>query len=397
MDRVRILFTFLLFYSCFGISFASNAPGTTDDKEVIRVRLYAGYKLRSIDFIHISGEYAVYADSIRLCESDKLFYLHFSVVGDSVLLQTPAYKVKAAVFNLIPLNEFSGFKIKSVDPNYKPRSYDDGLLVSADLNSLKLVNKVNIEKYVAGVLQWEVGVGNPDEFNKMKTIVCRTYALGNWRRHEDEDYQMCDRVHCQVFNGKTFHRNLHEAAQATAGYILVDDEARIITAAFFSNCGGQTMNSEDVWSNPVECLRSVPDSFCTKMSNAIWTKRIPKDFWLDYISNKFNYPVQDPERSKQVLHFDQPYRKVFLDEGGFNIPLKVIREDMKLKSTFFEISTNGNDMVFTGRGFGHGVGLCQEGAMQMAKLGYSYTRILNHYYSGVHLIRFSQLDFFRSE
>ena len=81
----------------------------------------------------------------------------------------------------------------------------------------------------------------------------------------------------------------------------------------------------------------------------------------------------------------------------FFIPLKFIREDMKLRSTFFTINEEGNDVIFSGKGFGHGVGLCQEGAMRMAEKGYSYTKILNYYYSKVHLIRYSQLDFFQAE
>jgi stage II sporulation protein D len=177
----------------------------------------------------------------------------------------------------------------------------------------------------------------------------------------------------------------------------VDDSARIITAAFYSNCGGQTMNSEDVWSKPVSCLRSINDSFCLRKTNALWEKKIPKDLWLDYIKTKYGYPVNDTGMVRKVLSFDQPYRKVYLLNDNYFIPLKFVREDMKFKSTFFTIREEGDNVVFTGRGFGHGVGLCQEGAKRMAELGYSYTKILNYYYTNVHLIRFSQLDFFKAD
>jgi stage II sporulation protein D len=204
-------------------------------------------------------------------------------------------------------------------------------------------------------------------------------------------------VHCQVFKGKTFSQNIHDAAIETAEYILVDDSARIITAAFFSNCGGQTMNSEDVWSKALPSLRSINDTFCLHKTNAVWEKKIPKDLWLDYIGTKYNFPVTDTLLVKRVLNFNQPTRQVYLMNDNYFIPLKFVREDMKLKSTFFTIKEEGDNVVFCGKGFGHGVGLCQEGAMHMAEKGYSYTKIINYYYSGIHLIRFSQLDFFKPE
>jgi stage II sporulation protein D len=72
-----------------------------------------------------------------------------------------------------------------------------------------------------------------------------------------------------------------------------------------------------------------------------------------------------------------------------------VREDLKLKSTFFSVTTTGEQVVLNGRGFGHGVGLCQEGAMHMARDGKSYIEILRHYYTDVHLVDVNTLDFFR--
>lgn len=334
---------------------------------------------------------------MKLFNTDNLSFVEISVFEDSVLLQKAGYTKKFRMVQFVPQTSSSSFKIKSIHPDYKVRTYDDELQVSVLYKTLRFINRVDIEKYTTGVVQWEVGTKNPQEFNKVKTITVRTYALANWRRHEDEGFQLCDEVHCQVFYGKTFSRNLYDAANATAEYILVDDSARIITAAFHSNCGGQTMNSEDVWSKRVSYLRSIDDSFCLQKANAFWQKKIPKDLWLDYVKAKYGYPINDTQQVKRILNFTQPNRKVYLINDDFFIPLKFVRDDMKLKSTFFEIREEGNMVVFTGRGFGHGVGLCQEGAMRMAERGYSYMKILNYYYSNVHLMRYSQLDFFGSE
>ena len=372
-----------------------NAQTNNGKQQTILIRLFNSYNVTSVNFLPVSGDYSIYADSVRLFEADKISFITVSLSGDSVLVQTPAYQKKSRSVRFVPQSSLSSFKLKSIQPDYKVRTYDDELQISAQSKTLRIINKADIEKYVAGVVQWEVGLNNPQEFNKVKTIVCRTYALGNWRRHEDEGFQLCDEVHCQVFKGKTFSQNIQNAAFETAEYILVDDSARIITAAFFSNCGGQTMNSEDVWSKSVSSLRSVNDTFCLHKTNAVWEKKIPKDLWLDYIQTKYGFPVRDSVLVKRVLSYNQPRRQVYLMNDNYFIPLKFVREDMKLKSTFFTIKEEGDNVVFCGKGFGHGVGLCQEGAMRMAEKGYSYTKIINYYYANIHLIRFSQLDFFK--
>ena len=79
------------------------------------------------------------------------------------------------------------------------------------------------------------------------------------------------------------------------------------------------------------------------------------------------------------------------------VPLEDVRHDWKLNSGYFAIHTIGENVVLEGRGFGHGVGLCQEGAMHMARTGMSYTDILHHYFTDVHLVDLSAIDFFRDE
>ena len=74
-----------------------------------------------------------------------------------------------------------------------------------------------------------------------------------------------------------------------------------------------------------------------------------------------------------------------------------IRNDWRLKSAQFDIIPNGHEIILKGKGFGHGVGLCQEGAMRMAKLGYSYAEILHFYYKDVHMINLESLDFFKQD
>jgi stage II sporulation protein D len=98
-----------------------------------------------------------------------------------------------------------------------------------------------------------------------------------------------------------------------------------------------------------------------------------------------------------ATNYQQPSRHVFFMDPSYEIPLKEIRTDWKLKSTFFDIASEGDSLKISGRGFGHGIGLSQEGAMRMAELGFGYVDILHFYYDDVHVIDLRALDFFREE
>jgi stage II sporulation protein D len=169
----------------------------------------------------------------------------------------------------------------------------------------------------------------------------------------------------------------------------------LITAVFHSNSGGQTANSEDVWGKPTPYLKSVIDTFSLKMPNARWQRKLLIADWLDYLKIKHNYPVDDSAARWQALHFKQEFRKANLEYGSVKVPLKNVRTDFLLKSTFFSLETVGDTVVFNGRGFGHGIGMCQEGAMRMTKSGYNYKDVLNFYYKDVHIIDLKDLNFFR--
>lgn len=259
--------------------------------------------------------------------------------------------------------------------------YDDHLDVSVDKTVLFFINHVDLENYVAGVVQSEVrGISDQTDFFKVQAIISRTYAMGNLSRHREEGFDLCDDVHCQVYRCRNNTPIILTATVQSAGAVIVDSKDYPITASFYSNSGGQTANSEDVWNAPVSYLRSVPDTFSLGMKNAVWEKVMPKSEWLSFLNKKYGYDIHDAKMRDSALHFAQPERKVNFAGG---IPLKNIRRDMQLRSTFFSVSTKGNDVVLSGRGYGHGVGLSQEGVARMIDLGYSVNEAIEYYYSGV--------------
>jgi stage II sporulation protein D len=285
--------------------------------------------------------------------------------------------------------------VTPIVPEKKIRSYEDNLKISTSSGKMILVNNVDLDNYVAGVVQAEVGPHPAPEFFKLQSILCRTYALDNLKKHEHEGFNLCDRVHCQAYYRKCTKLEIRESTTATKGLVIVDSDIKLITAAFYSNCGGQTVNSEDVWQKPVYYLRSVKDPHCVNEPNAKWSKKISRDQWTKYIQRKTKY--KNGNSSLAPVAFYQVERVSHFPHGEAEIPLKNIRSDWKLKSTYFSAVPNGEYVYLEGRGFGHGTGLCQEGAMRMASSGYSYPDILHFYYKDVHLVDLSALDFFREE
>ena len=298
--------------------------------------------------------------------------------------------------NLSQIESDTGiFSVTGQIPSLKKRSYYDDLLIFPQKKSLTLVNVVDFEKYVIGVLESEVGKGKSKDFYKVHAIISRTYALKNKYKFIHEGFYLTDLVNCQVYKGNMYKdSNIINAVQETENLILVEENMEYITASYFSNSGGQTNNVEDVWSKALPYLRSIHDPYSIGGTNYDWKKTISKSKWLQYLKTKYQYPINDIEARNAVLNFKQKIRHKFLVNWVYQIPLTEIRKDWKLKSTYFSIFDNGETLTFKGKGFGHGVGLSQEGAMRMIDIGYGFLEVLRFYYTDVHLIDMKMREFY---
>jgi stage II sporulation protein D len=287
------------------------------------------------------------------------------------------------------------FEIKSISPNLKSRYYYDDLIIYPQSNSITIVNKIDFEKYIIGVLESEVGLGKSEDFYKVHAIISRTYALKNQYKFIHEGFYLTDLVNCQVYKGNMYKDlTIIDAVKATESLILVDENMDFITASYFSNSGGQTNNVEDVWTKALPYLRSIHDPYSLGGINYDWEKKISKSKWLSYLKNKYQYPVNNTESLNAALNFKQDIRHKYLIDWVYQIPLTEVRKDWKLKSTYFSIYDEGEFLSFKGKGFGHGVGLSQEGAMRMIELGYDFLEVLRFYYTDVHLIDMKRRDFY---
>lgn len=288
-------------------------------------------------------------------------------------------------------------RMRVLETKLPERSYQGALTITPAGGALQLVNSVPLEAYTAGVVQAEAGREHHQEYYKLQAVSCRTYALTNQRKHLPEGFELCDGVHCQVYHGRCRNDSILMAVDATHSLVLVDSDIRIIHATFHSNCGGETVNAEDLWSKSEPYLRATTDTFCLRAPQATWERTLSRSEWLGYLQRRHGVGPGDSVRLRAVLNYEPQCRDLYLGNVQPGIPLKHVREDLKLRSTFFSVRSEGDKVVLTGRGFGHGVGLCQEGAMRMAKAGRSYTDILHHYYTDVHLVEITTLDFFKDD
>jgi stage II sporulation protein D len=252
-----------------------------------------------------------------------------------------------------------------------------------------IINSLDIESYLAGVVLAEGGSGKNIEFFKAQAVIARTYTYKYFDKHIPDRYNLCDDTHCQVYSGLTTDPVILRAVRETRDMVIVTADSTLIMSAFHSNCGGETSPSEYVWLSPQPYLVKVPDPFCVRSRNASWEKMVSLGRWTELV-RKNNY--KGNADSSEIFAFSQPARTDNYSIEGFKMPLRVIRDELGLKSSWFSVIPQGDSLYIRGRGYGHGVGLCQEGAMMMAAGGSAYGEIIRFYYPGVKItdIRFAK-------
>ncbi len=273
----------------------------------------------------------------------------------------------------------------SILTNGKTYTYADNLIIKTNRSNLILVNEVFIENYIAGVMAGEVGSKVSPEFLKVQAVCSRTYVYRGIGKHRSEGFDMCDKVHCQAYKGVSIHQKKYQkACHETKNEIITTQDGKLIDAVFYANCGGYTANSEDVWPNEVSYLRSISDgNFCANTINTHWKKMIAKADFFNAIGKYYNV-----QATTYQFERDATGRVKYLLVNGKNeykITGEQLRRMFGLKSARFTISNQGNYFYFFGKGFGHGVGMCQDGAYNRSEAGWKYDKIIKYYYKDVEI------------
>lgn len=362
------------------------SSGTKVRAQDISVSLFHEHHAKSLLFSCVSGQYLVMSENDTLGHCSKGQQWTVLVLRDSLFAkdrQGAWHAVKDIGFFGQGDEDVMGIKLFA--PVMKSGEYEGDFHVSGKFNGMQVLNIIPLEKYIEGVTETEAGPSCPLEYYKVQAILSRTFSIKNIQRHQDEGFNLCDGIHCQAYKGKCkWNVDVEIGTEVSEGIILCDQDSVPLNAAYHSNSGGETQGAGAVWLKEEAYLRPVLDPFSLGQKNAVWKKSIAANEWFSYLNNhgfKFEKVIDTLSYEALLIHREKYY---VVEED--TIPYRLIREDMDLRSSFFDILYQDGEFLFKGRGYGHGVGLSQEGAINMARKGYHHTEILNYYYYEVMLV-----------
>jgi stage II sporulation protein D len=289
------------------------------------------------------------------------------------------------------------------------------VLFVAEDSTLLALNWLWVEDYLKGVIPFEMGNQTQAEFEALKAqaVTARTYALSQIKKSESKGFDLESSVIDQVYGSMDKEEKLvNQAIDQTEGEVITYN-GKFIQAFYHANCGGRTESVDEVWGHgKIPYLKSVSDD-----GNCSWYKRFEwrvawereklEQSMPQYLKEHTEYSPDAVSKIKDVKIVKRSdsgrVRQLDIKTDGRSFHLKkdkirwVIRkaEDPSaiLPSTLFDVSiirdSEGDidSIVFEGRGNGHGVGMCQTGAIGMARKGYTYRQILRHYYSDTEITK----------
>lgn len=259
------------------------------------------------------------------------------------------------------------------------------LEIQSGPSGLALINWIDLEEYVAGVVSGEVGASWPIEALKAQAVAARTYVLFKKTENQLQSFDVVAGIQDQVYHGHSVRaESVLQAVAATSGQVVTYDQ-RPIFAAYSSTAAGPTEDALYVWALDLPYLKGVDCPFDEQAPRYDWRTSFTFDF-LEQQLLKEGYDVG------KVATFT-PYtftpsgrvdRLRLLHSRGEIIlrgqDLRRVVGYTKIFSTQFSIESLGPEVVVVGHGAGHAVGMCQWGMREMAELGYDYRSIIRHYY-----------------
>ena len=272
------------------------------------------------------------------------------------------------------------------------------LLMRTPKERITAINSIDIEDYIKGVMYHEVSHHWPMEALKAQAVAARTYALYKMDSSHRNDYDVTNDIYSQVYGGKNSERyRTGLAVERTTGQVLTY-LGKILPAYFYATCAGMTEDAKELWDIDVPPLRGVPCMFCQDSPHMHWKK----NFRLRDIQLALNkqgrkiglikdISIVDHDRSDRIKTLKITGR----DGETLLITGKDFREIVgpnELKSNNYDVSIQGYYVNFVGKGWGHGVGMCQWGARGMAEQQFNYKQILSYYYPGSELDDYHNLQ-----
>lgn len=257
-----------------------------------------------------------------------------------------------------------------------------------------IIRNVPIEEYVVGVVAGEMPIDFQIEALKAQAVAARSYVMVQIKRNINNEYDVVDTVINQVYKNKdelivawksSYTENINKVKLAvleTSGE-YIEYKGEVAEALFFSTSPGVTENSEEIFTNKVDYLRSVESSW--DEISPVYTTNFTytlEEFYdllnLEY-NDQLNIEVVDKTSTGRV-------KKIKINNQIFTG--SYVCSKLSLKSTYFEIISEDSKVIIKNKGYGHGVGMSQYGAQGMAIEGYNYEDILKHYYTGIEIKKY---------
>lgn len=260
-------------------------------------------------------------------------------------------------------------------------AYRGAVEVARDETGVTVVNVLPLEDYLRGVVPREMPVsGGHLEALRAQAVASRTYAVRNLGRRAALGFDLWATVEDQVYGGASAETALADLAVATTSGVVLVDGSGPIRAYYHGACGGRTASIADVWgeTEPPAYLLGVDDldesgvPFCAAAPRLAWTETYPF-LAVEVLDRDPSGRVRALGIGDTVVAGDAIRRAIRRPGGGI------------LRSTRFEVRRAGGAVVLEGAGNGHGVGMCQWGAIGRARRGASHEEILRHYYPGTRL------------
>ncbi len=272
----------------------------------------------------------------------------------------------------------------------KKKRYRGAIDISVNKKGqLLVINAVELEAYIRGVLYHEVSHRWPLEAIKAQAVAARTYALYQAEVNKEGPYDVTSDIYSQVYGGRSAERyRTNMAAERTKGQVLLYN-GKILPAYFHASCGGHTENVKELWKHDLAPLRGQKCVYCQLTPHYAWKKNFQSKSVQDKL-NKHGYTL---ELIKEIRILSRAKSGRIKDlqittRDGKTVTLagKTFRHIIgpnELKSNFYDIEMNGYYFDVHGHGWGHGVGMCQWGAYAMSQQRKNYKEILTYYYPGV--------------
>ncbi len=312
-------------------------------------------------------------------------------------LRTVVFNCNKKTAQLKKQNLLASLKTDNQIIKWEDNLYEGELLLEskAKSQSCDLIMKTTMERYISLLLSKEMNAAWPIEALKAQAVAARTYAYFKMKNANNQNFHLENSEKHQV-NGsmKDESKNTRRASRTTAGQILVNSTGELQPIFYHAKCGGKTLLPSDVWGGFVKGYKSVICPFCVHHGEKEWNRTVPtrdfaslikklyqKKFGAAFYSKNFKSNTKDLYSFHD--HLFNRSTKIFHSGSTHTISkprLRNLSGRSLIPSNNYSIKIAGDKVHLNGRGYGHGVGLCQIGALELAKRGYSYKEILSYYF-----------------